>query len=153
LETTPSRRSRRRFVTGVRQAVLVSPGAPRRRPASQMSVHGQKLVSESVTYVRPLRWEPFELSDRLSAGLPTSTSSPSRLFTTTRALRSRPRPVYSPDMTTKELGRTRKALHALSRERKQAVDLAMRPQGSWTSDAEREDAVLFCNFPCPTALF
>jgi hypothetical protein len=118
-----------------------------------MAVHGQKIVSESVSHVRPLRWDTFELADRLSAGLPTATSTPSKLFTATRGLRSRHGPAYCPDMTTQELGRTRKALQALARERTQAMELAMRPQGNWKSDVEREDAVLFCSFPSPNTHF
>ena len=106
-------------------APVIDPGKMRYRVTSSMSptysplaVCGQKLVAESITQVRPVRFEEFEMPETVSSTLPTPARTPSRLFTATRRLQRGPQTQSEGVIRDTEVARARRLFNALEEKRK-----------------------------------
>ena len=100
---------------------------------SPLAVCGQKLVAESITQVRPVRFEEFEMPENVSSTLPTPARTPSRLFTAAKRLQRGPQTQSESVIRAAEVARARRLFTTLEEKR--------RPlewdRNTWKSDDSR----------------
>jgi hypothetical protein len=135
-------KARSRFSSLAKPVIVAPPTESRRRPVTVLGLQGHKLVAESVSLVRPIKYDPFEVQERVCASLPTATATP-KLFTKTRGFHDKRSMSNSSHLANGDFERTRRMLDTLAGERQRAMEIATKPQGNWTNEAEMESAQLF----------
>jgi hypothetical protein len=114
------------------------------------AVHGQKLVPESLCYIRPVRYEGFKLRPRFTEGLPNAPPAVRRGIHAIKTL-SRVRIPFKPKdlfgvMTPEELEDTKQKLHKYELTKKRAKEAEVEMQTARMIQSSRATDMFFLGF-------